>query len=659
LMNVSMPLECLGAQNYVDYNDDTYSFLTDEEQDVITDIRNTTVDSAAIVASIGQMIFSEIYPTKKYKYNKYDFAYDQYIDDILVSTATGGVRLRFITVANDYYDAPEAKYIMDSQIGNETIVLLSNTVKYYEELEAAAKMRKYANQKNAAHLPDNIQDIIRKCQTQAQAFEDSAVKQIEKAIVDGTFFICGQKVVIKFCDARSKLDEALKQLIECVYPKLNLLTMFSENDADILHVLNGESEQVSFAGLGANNEFAINEVSQWLEERFISHIPISMGDVQRRYQAPPYGWREVDIATVVASLIVTQKIEIRYGDAVVGKDDRNLVGFLRKRSEIEKANVSRRIAPSKELMCKSIVFLRNWLGQMDIPEDHDDHLNFVKDTLETKLAHYERLIDKYKLYHYPQKELVIAARDLIKSMLSHKQNNVALLTDMIAKQDELRDVSRNMEEVETFFKSQRTIFDAARQLHNDLHSERNYFTTAPDITEKIIELSNILEMEKPYTRIKDLPDLMQDAKTAYGKLLVQKKEEVLGIITQCMGDVHTLAGVASRADGEVKKSDIRFTEYKQKVADATSLSELDTMIIQLLNYKDQVCKRSETILYEGSTQSRKVGEQPKQKKIVQIRRYDVFPVKRLSSQEDIEHYLDGIRKKLNDTLEGNDSIQIN
>ena len=41
-----------------------------------------------------------------------------------------------------------------------------------------------------------------------------------------------------------------------------------------------------------------------------------------------------------------------------------------------------------------------------------------------------------------------------------------------------------------------------------------------------------------------------------------------------------------------------------------------------------------------------------------MRRYDVFPVKRLNSREDVEQYLDGIRKKLYDTLEASDGIQI-
>lgn len=649
-------LERLAAQNYVARNGDTYSFLTDEEQEITNDIRKTTVDSASIVAEIGQTIFSDIYPTKKYKYNKYDFAYDQYIDDTIVGAAAGGVRLRFITVANDYYNAPEAKFIMDSQANNEAIVLLSSTVQYFEELETVAKIRKYIKQKNVSQLPGSIQDIIRKRQSQARLLEESTRKQIEKAIVDGKFYVCGEKVEIKHGDARSKLDEAMRQLIQSVYSKLDFVNVFRENDADILQVLNGEPEQISLAGQGANNEFALNEVSQWLEERYISHVPVSMGDVQRRYQAIPYGWREVDIAAIIARLIVSQKIEIRYGGAVVGKDDRNLVGYLRKKTETEKANVSRRIAPSEELMRKSIVFLRDWLGQMGIPEDEDGLINFVKDTLEPKLEHYERLIVEYHTDRYPQKEVVITARDLISDILSQKRDNVALLTRMIARQDDLRDSSEDMEEVETFFKSQRAIFDAARHLQNDLHNERYYFTTEADVTDKIMEISNILEMEKPYTRIRELSELMQDTKAAYGSLLEQKREEVLGIITQCMGDVHTLAGVASRAEDEVKKSDVRFTEYKQKVADATSLTVLDAMITQLLNYKDQVCKRIEAILYDSPGES---GVKPKPRKIVQMRRYDVFPVKRLTTRDEVEQYLDGIRKKLYDTLEENDGIQIN
>ena len=249
------------------------------------------------------------------------------------------------------------------------------------------------------------------------------------------------------------------------------------------------------------------------------------------------------------------------------------------------------------------------------------------------------------------------AYDLVADSLSQKNDNVALLKRLLAKQDGLLDATDDMEEIETFFKSQRTIFDSAREFQRSLQDEQDYFVTDVDTTSKIREITAILGMAKPYARIKDLSDLMQSIKTVYSVILEQKKEEVLGIITICMGDVHTLAGVGGKAVDEVRKSDERFSEYKQKATDATSLTVLDAMITQLQNYKDQVCKLIERIMNDTPPTS---GEEySKSLKIVQMRRYDVFPVKRLTTKEDVDDYLETIRKKLYDMLETNDGIQIN
>lgn len=653
---IAESLDRLERQNYVARNGDAYSFLTDEEQDIAIDIRNTSVDSATIVQSIGKTIFSDIYPSKKYKYKKYDFSYDQYIDEALVGTASGGVCLRFVTVASNYYTAPDAKLVADSFSNHEAIVLLSDEVHYFEELETAAKIRKYIKQKNVSQLPESIQDIIRKRQSQATTLEESAKKQIEKAITGGTFFINGEKVEIRYGDAKIKLDESLKQIIESVYSKLSFVNRFFDSDADILTVLNSAPQQTVSVGTGADNEFALNEISQWLEDRHMNHIPVTMADVQRRYQAIPYGWREVDIAALIARLIVSQKVEILYGGAVVGKDDKNIVRYLRLRSEIEKASVNRRIAPSEEDMRKTVKFLRDWLGKMSIAEDEDGLISFVKETLIEKIGHYDNLLIEYSHDNYPQKETVENARTLMSEILSQKNDNVALLTCLLAKQDDLKNATEDMEEIEIFFKSQRGIFDAARKLQNDLQHERDYFVTDPIINGSISELSSILAMAKPYSRIKDLSELMQNIKKAYGVLLMQKQEEVFGIVQQCMSDIHTLAGASSTAFDEVKKSDDRFTEFKNKIADAKSLTVLDAVITQLLNYKDQVCKRVETILHDDPTEP---DEKKPKLKIAQVRRYDVFPVKRLTSREDVDSYLESIKNKLYKTLEANDGIQIN
>ena len=662
--SVTASLERLQSQNYVSRNGDTYAFLTDEEQDVAVDIKNTVVDSNQITQSIAQTVFGEIYPAKKFKHGRYDFSYDQYIDETLNGSASGGIRLRVITVASDHYKDSDQQLIMESQVNNEAIVVLSGDTPYYDELEQAMKIRKYVKQKNVSQLPETIQDIIRKRQQQARHLEERAKSYLEKAIVDAKVVVHGEVMTIKAGNAKDKLDAALSGLVESVYSKLNMVNHFVESDADILAILNGSADtDLSLVGSGANNEDALNEISQWLELKSVGPT-ISMGDVQRRYHAVPYGWKEIDIAALIARLIAQQKISIKYGGAVVAKDDRRLVDYLRKKSEVDKAVVARRIAPSEDLMRKSISFLRDYLGAMDIPSDEDGLVRFVLDTFETKLAHYQELLDQYAQNRYPEKDQVITARDLAQDILSQRKDNVALLNRMVQKQDDLLDSAEDTEGVELFFKSQRAVFDEAVKQMNRVSREQDYFATDPDTQEVFRTISAILAMPKPYNRIGELPELIGKVKAAYQVLLELKKEEVAETIRQCMQDVHQLAGEARNTEALLQQADHYFAGKRDAAQAALSLTELDAMITQLLNHKDTICKRMEVMAAPApEPQAKESGQTdqpaPAPKKIATVRRYDLCSVKRLQSRDDIDAYVEGIRQKLYQTLESCDGVQVN
>ena len=663
--SVSASLERLLSQNYISRNGDTYAFLTDEEQDIAIDIRNTVVDSAQVTASIAQTVYGEIYPAKKFKYGKYDFAYDQYIDETLNGSASGGMRLRIVTVASDYYGAPDQKLIMDSQVNNEAIVVLSNETPYFEELEQAMKIRKYVKQKNVSQLSESIQDIIRKRQQEARRLEERARGYIEKAIVGAKVVVHGEIMDIKAGNAKDKLDAALSGLVESVYSKLSMVNKFVDSDADILAILNGtDNEQAAFAGTGSNNEDALNEISQWLELQNTKMLTTSMGDVQRRYGAIPYGWREIDIAALVAQLISQQKISIKYGGAIVGKNERRLVDYLRKKNEIDKAIVTRRIAPSEDLMRKSINFLRDYLGAMDIPSDEDGLIHFVLNTFEEKEKHYNGLLEAYKQVRYPEREVVENARNLVSDVLSQRKDNVALLSRMVQKQDDLLDSVEDMEGVELFFKSQRPVYDEARRQMEKIRKERDYFATDAEAQEVFRQISTILAMPKPYDRIGELPELIRKAKAAYNNLLDIKKDEVLENVRQCMQDVHQLASESYNAMALQRQADDYFVGKREAAKEASSLTELDAMITQLLGYKDNICRRMEVMTADSHSQLLKENAPAgmstlKPKKITSVRRYDLCTVKRLQSKEDIDKYVEGIREKLLKTLENCDSIQIN
>ena len=136
--------------------------------------------------------------------------------------------------------------------------------------------------------------------------------------------------------------------------------------------------------------------------------------------------------------------------------------------------------------------VEDWLGAMDIPSDEDGLVCFVLDTFETKLTHYQDLLDQYVQNRYPEKEQVITARDLAQDILSQRKDNVALLNRMVQKQDDLLDSAEDTEGVELFFKSQRTVFDEAVRQMERVSREQDYFATDPDTQEVFRTISAIL-----------------------------------------------------------------------------------------------------------------------------------------------------------------------
>ena len=662
--SIAASLDRLLTQNYISRHGDSYAFLTDEEQDVASEIRNTPVDSAQIVQSISQTVYGEIYASKKFKCGRYDFSYDQYIDETLNGAATGGIRLRILTVASDLYSAGEARFKSETMFNPEAIVVLSHDTSYFDELEQSMKIHKYVKQRNVSQMPESIQRIIRARNDEALKLANHAKTLIEKAIVEGKYYVHGETLALNCGNAKERLDATLDALVKSVYSKLDLVNTFAESDAEILAILNGTKEETAaVAGTGANNEDALNEISQWLELQEQKMLKTSMGDVQRRYQAIPYGWKEIDIAALTARLIVQNKIQIRYGGAIVRKDERQLVDFLRKKTEIDKAIVARRIAPSEELIRKSIHFLRDYLNAMDIPSDEDGLIGFVLEKFTAKQSHYQSLLDDfYARAAYPEKETVIAARDLMNDVLSQQKDHVALLKHMVQRQDDLLDTAEDMESVEMFFKAQRVVFDDARTRLAEIAKERDYFASDEATLGIIHTIAEIHAMPKPYARIGELPELVQKLKAAYGELLAKKRDDVAETLRQCMQDVHHLANEIRDSESLLHQADDYFAGKRHAVQTASSLTELDAMITQLLNYKDTICQRMEE---RAAARQERLSPRtdtppsaPQTPKITTLRRYDLCSVKRLQTKDDVDRYVEAIREKLMKALETFDGVQI-
>lgn len=654
-------LDRLMSQNYIGRTGEVYNFLTDEEQDIQREIyRNTTMDTASIVERIGHIIFGDIYTTKKYRYGKYDFAFDQMVDTMTVGAVTGGMRLRILTVATDTVEKSELRLMVESS--GQAVVVLSDTP-YYESLENAMKIRKYVKQRNVAQLPKSVQDIIRDHQDEAGKFEITAAEDLKKAIETAEFYVDGEHIEIKGGDAKSKLDQALEYLVTHVYSDLNLIRRNAETDADIITVLTGGVDMLPNT---EPNRDAAAKVEEYLEMQHIRNLPTSMADVQSRYQAIPYGWKEIDIAAVVAQLIHDQKVTIKYGGTTIQPTDPKLPDMLRKKSEIGRTSISKRQVVSIQKIREVREFLRDYFDEMDVPEDEDGLIAHIVEKFSDEQKHYEGLLARYEGHKYPDMGLVSSAVDAMKDILSQQRDNTALIDRIIKKEDDLYGLKDKMQNVESFFKNQVSLFDSAVKYESDLRVDLDYIAKNEEANKALNTIRLITMMPTGgsfnYARIPELNGLMATVREKHGAMLEEKRAELLEIVRQCMAEIHTAAGNDANARAISDKADTFFAQKKAQIAETKVLALLDGLVPPMWQYKDEACDRIETLQKPPAVTPPVTGGQtpaPAPKKVIKtIHRQAMFPAKTLETEADIDAYVEKVHTQMKQLLNGCDGIRL-
>ncbi len=656
---VSGSLDRLLSQNYIGRSGDTYHFLTDEEQDIQKEIANTMVDTSTIVGKIAHIIFGEIYETKKYRYEKYDFAFDQMVDYTAVGAVTGGMRLRIMTVATEWAEKAELRMLAES--AKQAIVVLSETP-YYEFLENTEKIRKYVKQRNVAQLPKSVQDIIKNHQNEAEKYESGAKEQLEKAIECADFYVDGEHIEINSGNARSKLDQVLEYLVTHVYSELGLISKHAESDADIIAILTGAVNMLP--GTEPNRDAAAR-VEEFLEMQQRKHLPTSMADVQSRYQSIPYGWKEIDIAAVCAMLIVEQKVTIKYAGSTVQPNNPKLPDMLRKKSEIGKTQISKRQVVSAARMKEVKELLRDYFSRMDVPSDEDGLIAFMIEKFEGLRTHYEELLRRYEGHLYPDKPVVNNALAIVKDVLSQQKDNLAFIERVLQKEDSLYDTQEAMQSVEAFFKTQVSIFDAAVKFETELRNDLDYIRKDEEANTALstIRLITMLPTSGKYQygRIPQLNDLIAKVKTSHDKMLIEKRKELLDIVQQCMGEIHQAGNGDAKVKTIIERSDIYYTQQKEKIAETMSLALMEGYPIPMWNYRDDAVSKIEGALEQPKPVGPKkpVNTNTISKKTYKpIFRQSLLKAARLESEDEIDIYVDKLREQLKTLLKGSDGIEL-
>ena len=412
-------------------------------------------------------------------------------------------------------------------------------------------------------------------------------------------------------------------------------------------------------------------MEEYLEIQDAKKLPTSMADVQSRYSAIPYGWKEIDIASVAAQLIYAQKVTVKYAGNTIQPDDPKLPDMLRKKSEIGKTSISKRKTISVSMMRDVKEMLREYFDIMDVPDDEDGLIRFVTEKFSEQRDYYASLDKRYEGHTYPDRALVQEAIRLMDDVLSQKKDNIALIGRILKKEDDLFENKESVSNgIENFFKTQAAVFDQAVQFEKSLQDDRDRIAENEE-AHKALNTIRLITMVQTgsrfnYNRIRELNPLMDTVRTAHDRMLEEKRAEVLETVRQCMEATHTAANGDSRASHLIEKSDRYFSQCREKIAELKSLALLDAMFLPMCQYKDDTVSNIETVLAppapKPQVQPAQPGKEPALAKKKVVRAYSrqvVFQAKTLQSEADIDAYVEKIRSQLKQLLKNCDEIRLN
>ena len=584
---------------------DTYEFLTDEEQDINREIEHRNVQQTDVIAAVTDMVYDQIYNITRYRVAKnngrYTFAFNQAVDKRpRRNVQNNEIGIRLITPY--YFGGPggqldDTTMCMISSTQREAILLLpSDKTAYLKDMSNALKIDDYM--RNVADPRKGKSTIIRSTKMEESASaKESAGRALREAIGEASIFVNGIKVTdIRTSDAQSRMNEALGRLVDNIYFKLSYLES-PKDDVDIKELFK-KQDQVSFnvGNQGEANAHALQEVRTFVSLSSDKHNMVSMKAIIDQFSRAPYGYLDSDIRWLAAKLFKDGEISAtvdREPITTFNREPIDLGGYFTGRSYLEKLlfRIHETISPAKVRDVREV--LHELFRVSEVTEDVDKLMASFKDRSVKMLEKCRDMLTENRVTpQFPGADILQNAVRRLEEIGSI-MDPTAFYDKVSEDKDDLLDLAEDIQPVITFYgnDSQKTIFrnDGLRAL--DLYDNSKEYTPDQNLKEIITKIKTIVNNKNPYSQIKDLPGLYEEFSAIYGKILDAKMEPVKQVI-----------------DGDMKKilSKIEGTEleeeYKAKVTSAFMdlMNRADSTgdISVMLGFKDRADSLCEIYLNE-------------------------------------------------------------
>ena len=674
---VEEALKVLQQQMLVQKNGNLYVFLTDEEQEINREIESQNVEMAEVINKVSEMIFEDIFSDKRYRYpafnGRYAFSFNQTVDDRpYKSNKNFDVGLRVLT---PWYDGgnDDATLRMMSGTSQEVVVFLPNDTAFLEELMTYLKIEKFLRLNTSSQLT-KYETIKEAKRVEMRERNSNAKLYLTEALKESTIYVNGDIANLSSKEVTSRINEAIGRLVQTVYHKLSYIdAAFDETNIRKMFAATNQLK-LDLGSEGESNQHALDDVLSFISGNSQIHIKTSMKTIKDRFMSAPYGFVEDDVHWLVARLYKRGDLTFTVNGSVVtvmNKSADEIVDYIIKKQYVDKLLMEVRVrVPEKEKKAVQTV-IKELFGSSLTSENEDSGMRTFQKYSQNRIAEMNTLLVNYNQYAYPGKKIIEEGKKLMQAVV--QITDPKEFYEYVSKhQDDLLDYAEDYEPVKAFFGGeQQQIFTRALDML-EIYDDSKTYIVDKDLENIVAQIKSIVEMQAPYREIPKLPDLRNKFMNAYTDILEKAAVPVKQSIEDDRDRVIEVVETKEYKDEKKPKYQEMFIEIWNGADTCNNVSRLrayadkaSALKIRLLDEMNDLdaaiaAKKAAENAASGNTPAPDVIVKVPQKKTKNVTIKTVAHTSswRIEKAEDVDKYIDQLKKSLLDELNENDIVNV-
>lgn len=306
---IERALQLLVDNTYAQRAGHSYSYLTNEEQDVEKAIKAIDRNDAAIKKLLNEEVVQASGVGAKVRHDKtgVDLGLERWLDGERQGR-TEPLGVHFVTPLGGY-SLEQVKFQSIGDAGT-VFVVLDLDQRILDEIALFVRTQDYVRIHLNATAPESRRRILDSHQRHNQERRRELTKVLRDAVAQATLAHNGSSLNIGPGDAKERVHAALQAAIEAKYTRINEARgLASMKDTDLATVL--RDENTFDLGVTSTLDTLAQAVVACLRQAKVRQVTSSVGSLVEEFAAPPYGWKLTSVLAAIGHAVTAGRVRLK------------------------------------------------------------------------------------------------------------------------------------------------------------------------------------------------------------------------------------------------------------------------------------------------------------------------------------------------------------